>query len=147
MFYRPLLCCAVLLGLFPSLSFAQLSVDFSANVTSGCGSLQVSFTDESSSSAGAITNWDWDLGGVSSSNQSPGRIFGNPGQYTICLTVTDVAGNTETACKTDYIRVFELPQPGFTVSATDGCIPSMITFTDVSTSADGTINEWIWGNT
>ncbi|MEM9821172.1 MAG: PKD domain-containing protein [Bacteroidota bacterium] len=127
------------------MSHAQISVDFGANETSGCGSLQVSFTDQSSSTAGAINSWAWELGGVTSSNQNPGRIFGLPGQYTICLTVTDVAGNSGSACKTNFIQVFDLPQPAFDVSTADGCVPSTITFTDLSTSADGTITDWVWG--
>lgn len=145
MLNRPLLWCVVLFGLFPSSAFSQITADFNANITNGCGSLQASFTDLSTSSAGAIVSWSWDLGGVNSTNQNPGRIFGTPGQYTICLTVTDVLGATATECKTDFITVHDLPQPDFSVSFTDGCIPSTITFTDLSTSNGANIVEWVWG--
>ena len=124
---------------------AQISVDFNTGNTSGCGSLQASFTDLSSSSAGSIVTWSWDLGGVASSSQNPGRIFGNPGFYDICLTVTDNQGNTGTLCKPNYIQVFELPTPQFDVSQPEGCAPLFVNFIDQSTSASGTITQWIWG--
>ena len=94
---------------------------------------------------GNIVSWNWDLGGVNSSLQNPGRIFGTPGLYTICLTVTDSNGATDTECKTDFVQVFNLPEPAFTASPTEGCSPLDVTFEDLSTSVDGDIVEWIWG--
>ncbi len=126
-------------------SGAQVSANFSSNVTSGCGSLQVSFSDQSSSSSGNITSWSWNLGGVSSSSQNPGRIFGTPGSYTICLTVTDSGGNSDTECKQDYITVFNLPLPEFEALPSLGCIPLDVVFEDQSVSGGGNITEWIWG--
>ncbi len=123
---------------------AQISADFSASVTTGCGSLQVSFTDESNSN-NTINEWSWDLGGVSAGAQNPGRIFGTPGTYDICLTVTDTGGNTDTNCKSQYIEVFPLPIPDFTVSDVSGCAPLEIVFTDQSVSEGSNIEEWIWG--
>jgi len=124
---------------------AQVNADFSASETQGCGSLQVNFEDLSTSSGGTIVSWVWDLGGVASSNQSPGRIFGTPGSYTICLTVTDNQGNSDTECKDQFIQVFQLPEPGITVDQSAGCSPLIVTFTDASTSQNGTITDWIWG--
>ncbi|MEM9823565.1 MAG: PKD domain-containing protein, partial [Bacteroidota bacterium] len=124
---------------------AQITVDFNATETTGCGSLQVLFNDLSTSSAGSIVSWAWDLGGVSSSNQNPGRIFGTPGNYEICLTVTDDQGNSGSLCKTDYIIVFELPNPQFEVSQSEGCAPMMVNFIDQSISTNAQIVEWIWG--
>jgi len=121
---------------------AQPVADFTANIQTGCGSLQVSFQDQST---GNITDYEWNLGGVSSMTQNPGRIFGTPGSYEVCLTVTDTDGMTNTNCKSDYIRVFHLPEPDFSIPDPNGCIPFQVTFTDLSTSQDGNINEWIWG--
>jgi gliding motility-associated-like protein len=135
----------LILLLLTAVAYAQVTADFTANSTEGCGSLQVSFTDQSSSTAGPITNWSWNLGGVNSTNQNPGRIFGTPGSYTICLTATDSEGNTDTECKNNLIRVFNLPEPSFTVDSQFGCVPAEITFTNTSTSVDGTITEYIWG--
>jgi len=127
-----------------NLGSAQISADFSASVTTGCGSLQVSFLDESTST-NSINNWSWDLGGVSAGTQNPGRIFGTPGRYDICLTVTDIQGNSDTNCKSEYIEVFPLPTPNFTVSELSGCSPLEVVFLDESISNGVEIEEWIWG--
>ena len=127
------------------MTYAQVNVDFTANVTSGCGSLQVSFTDQSTSSSAAIKSWTWDLGGVASTTTNPGRIFGTPGKFTICLTVTDEDDNSATSCKDDYIKVYELPVPDFSVDETDGCIPFDVEFTNLASSVDGNITQLIWG--
>ncbi len=125
-----------------SWAIAQPVADFTANLQTGCGSLQVSFQDQST---GNIAEYAWNLGGVTSSTQNPGRIFGTPGSYEICLTVTDTDGLTNTNCKTDFITVFKLPEPDFRIPDPNGCIPFQVTFTDLSTSQDGNIEEWIWG--
>ncbi len=125
--------------------FAQVSADFTSSTNSGCGSLQVSFTDISFSTTGNIVSWDWDLGGVGSVNQNPGRIFGVPGNYTICLTVTDNNGNSDTECKENFITVFNLPNPQFSSDTQIACIPAEVSFIDESTSIDGNIVEWVWG--
>jgi len=85
------------MGLFLSENNAQVNADFSANITEGCGSLAVSFTDLSTSTNGTITDWSWDLGGVAVSTQQAGRIFPE-GIFEICLTVTDSNGDSDTEC-------------------------------------------------
>lgn len=132
----------VVLLLSGLVTFAQPVADFTANVQTGCGSLQVSFQDQST---GNIVEYAWNLGGVSSSTQNPGRIFGTPGSYEVCLTITDTDGLTNTNCKADFITVFYLPEPDFSIPTSNGCIPFEVTFTDLSTSQDGNIEEWIWG--
>ena len=127
-----------------NLGTAQVVADFSANITSGCGSLQVSFTDESTS-ANTISDWSWNLGGVSAGTQNPGRIFGVPGNYDICLTVTDIEGVRDSICKTEFIQVFPLPIPDFTISTNAGCAPLDVVFSDQSSSEGVPIEEWIWG--
>ena len=124
---------------------AQVTADFTFSATSGCGSLPVSFCDNSTSSLGQIVNWQWDLGGVNVGIECPSRIFGIPGTYTICLTATDNLGNSDTECKTDLIRVFRLPEPDFDALPRQGCVPLEVTFTDQSTSSDGTITNWLFG--
>lgn len=124
---------------------AQVTADFSANQTEGCGYLQVAFTDLSSSSAGNIVSWSWDFGTSSSSTQNPSNVFNNPGTYTICLTATDNLGNSDQACKTDLIQVFNNPVVDFDATPTGGCAPLQVVFEDLTTPGDGNIVEWIWG--
>ncbi len=139
----PLLC-VLMSVLFGSLS-AQIDVDFNASETEGCGSLQVTFCDNSTSSAGNIVAWDWDLCGVNADTNCPGRIFGTPGSCTICLTVTDAAGNTATECMEDMITVFPLPEPDFEANILEGCSPLSVEITDLSTTGNANIVDWVWG--
>ncbi len=141
---RKLLILMAWMGLFLSKNNAQVNADFSANITEGCGSLAVSFSDISTSINGTITEWSWDLGGVSANTQQPGRIFPQ-GIYEICLTVTDSNGDSDTECKTDYIKVYQIPIADFTADITSGCAPLEVVFEDLSSSPDGAITEWIWG--
>ncbi|MEM1318818.1 MAG: PKD domain-containing protein [Bacteroidota bacterium] len=124
---------------------AQVTVDFDASRRSGCGSFQVNFLDQSSSTEGPIVSWRWDLSGVIASSQNPGRVFGRPGRYNICLTVTDAADNVATRCESSFIVVYELPEPDFTVNFTEGCSPMQVVFEDMSMTQDAPIAEWIWG--
>lgn len=125
-------------------SFGQVTADFTYSATTGCGSLQVSFCDNSVSTAGDIVSWSWNLGGAPSSIECPGRVFGIPGTYTICVTATDVNGNTGTKCMNDLIKVFSLPQPNFVATPVDACAPAEVSFTDLSTSQAPIVN-WLWG--
>ena len=121
---------------------AQITVDFTADNLEGCGSIQVNFCDNSNSTAGDIVSWSWDLGGVSSSNECQGRIFGSVGSYEICLTVTDNQNNTATLCEPNFITVHPLPQPDFEASPQVGCIPHTAAFTYTGSS---NITEFVWG--
>jgi len=135
---------ALFLLFFIQIANTQVIADFTVNNTTGCGSLQASFTDASSSSAGAIVSWEWS-GDLNASQQNPNRIFGTPGTYSICLKVTDDAGNTGDICKDDFITVFSLPTPDFTAAQPQGCVPLEVTFADASQAADAPITDWLWG--
>lgn len=124
-------------------SSAQITVNFTADQTEGCGSLQVNFCDNSTSTEGNIVAWTWNLGGVSSNNECQGRIFGSAGSYEICLTVTDSEGNTATLCEPNFVTVHPLPQPDFESPNPDGCIPHTATFNYTGNSNN--ITEFIWG--
>ena len=122
---------------------AQINADFSTSNREACGSLQTNFFDQSTSDF-SIISWEWDLGGNTSSKQNPGAIFTEPGQYTICLTVTDVNGNSDTECKEDYIHILSNPVASFMSDITQGCAPITVNFEDLSTSENGPITSWLW---
>ena len=124
-------------------SIAQITVNFTADQTEGCGSVQANFCDNSSSTAGSIVAWTWNLGGITSNNECQGRIFGSAGNYEICLTVTDSDGNTATLCEPNYIIVHALPSPDFESSSPDGCIPHTASFN--YTGSFSNITEFVWG--
>ena len=92
--------------------------------------LSVQFTDRSE---GDPTDWSWDFGDGNTSDQaSPVHVYGMPGTYTACLTITNVCGS-ETTC--------EDVQVGF------GLILSSYVIGDVSCSEgnDGYIDVTITG--
>ncbi|MFK7946682.1 MAG: PKD domain-containing protein [Saprospiraceae bacterium] len=134
--------------LFISSTFGQVDADFSATPTSGCAPAFVQFTDLSTSSAGNIVSWDWQLGGTNSTTQNPGKAYTVGGNYTICLTVTDDQGNTDTECKTNYISLFDSPQAQLTATPTTGCSPLAVQLTDNSVVGSGAISniQWAFGD-
>lgn len=126
-------------------AFAQ-TARFTADVTSGCAPLTVSFTNQSDAGA---TAYDWDFGlGAHATTRDAGKVFTDPGTYNVTLTVTYPAG---TRTFTTTITVHDVPAPSFTPSVTGGCTPLAVSFTDNSTPGSGTISSIVWdfgdGNT
>src|SRR5689334_16479202 len=89
------LVCVLVAAMLPITLLAQPLADFSANVTTGCSPIVVSFMDQST---GNPTNWQWDLGnGTTSTLQNPSTTYINPGTYTVTLTASNAGGsNTKT---------------------------------------------------
>ncbi len=111
---------------------------FSGDPVSGCGPLEVAFTDESS---GDITTWSWDFGnGGSSTEPSPTYTFTAAGTLTVSLTVTG-PGGSDTMTLADLVTVQEPVTAAFTQSDTDGMGPLVIDFTDTSV---GDVTFWSW---
>ncbi|OQP40763.1 hypothetical protein A4H97_14180 [Niastella yeongjuensis] len=120
---------------------AQLTADFSAASTGGCAPLLVNFTD---ASTGNPDTWEWDLGnGTISNYQHPSITYFNPGVYTIKLTVKKGA-NSATVIKTQYINAYASPVIDFTQSATIGCFPLNVAFTNQSNPGSGTASSFLW---
>jgi len=89
------------------------------------------------------TLWNFDDGGTST-NEQPTHFFGNPGLYSISLTVT-----TENQCVSSYldtVRVYKTPVVSITGKDTI-CINSSEQFAGVLTAPDSTITwQWSFGN-
>ncbi len=80
--------------------------NFSANATSGCGTLAVQFTDLST---GTPTSWAWNFGDTQTSTlQNPSHTYSAPGTYTVVLSATNATGN-DSETKTNYIVVNAVP--------------------------------------
>lgn len=116
--------------------------NFSANNTSGCAPLHVTFADQST---GAPDSWSWDFGnGQLSTKQNPTVTYSQPGTYTVRLVVKNATG-IDDEIKTNFITVFASPSASFTANLTTACAPAAVQFTDHSTSPTGsTITGWQW---
>jgi PKD repeat protein len=81
------------------------SADFSYAPASPVEGDDVQFNDESTS-FDPIVSWSWDLDGdgtVDSTEQDPDWTYLAEGDYTVCLTVTDDDGDSDTHCETIHI--------------------------------------------
>lgn len=76
-----------------------LQASFTPSLTTGSAPLQVQFTD---SSSGQPRAWAWNFGDGSAidNSQNPTHTFGNDGNYTVILTITDVQGKESEASRT-----------------------------------------------
>ena len=77
---------------------------FNVDKTSDSAPMTVKFTDQS---ANYPTSWAWDFnndGIVDSTEQNPTFKYTTPGNYTVKLTVTNLAGSNS-ILKTDFITV------------------------------------------
>lgn len=120
---------------------AQVTADFEADTTSGCGSATVQFTDLSS---GNISSWNWSFGnGNTSTLQNPSANYTIIGNYNVTLTVSD-GTNSDSKTITNYINIYRSPTADFSVSPTTGCSPLPVSFTDNSTLGSAPIDEYIW---
>jgi PKD repeat protein len=79
---------------------------FSADITFGFEPLSIQFTDNSTPGTGYIESWFWNFGnGDSSTLQHPQYVYGNPGVYTVTLTVSNSAGLSNSYALENYITV------------------------------------------
>jgi gliding motility-associated-like protein len=115
--------------------------NFTSSVTTGCAPLVVTFTDQST---GNPKFWNWEFGnGQLSTVQNPTIVYGDPGVYTVRLVVRNADG-TDGITKTNYIVVTAAPFTNFSSNVANGCVPSVVQFTDLSTTATGNIVSWNW---
>jgi len=107
---------------------------FTQNKTDGCGPLIVQFSNTSSQINGIAFNWDFG-NGITSTSVNPNPVTfiassnGKDSTYVITLSATN-------ACKTftyvSKVLVKGIPKSVFSPSATVGCAPFNVTFTNSS---------------
>ncbi len=114
-------------------------VAFSADVTQGCESLCVTFTNNTPGTQSLL----WDFGdGTPTSNADPVlHCYNNPGNYDVSLTVTGANGCSATSTLNNYINIDPNPVAAFTYNPQNASIADpTINFIDLSTGA----NAWTW---
>ena len=124
----------------------DFTVSGQANFTaqaSACPGDTVLFTDKTDGTNKIVSAWHWDFGdGDTSAVQNPKYAYTNPGDYTVKLTVSGHNGCSITSFS-QAIHINKKPVADFTYSTPD-CDSQSITFTDKSTTAEGTVTSWLW---
>ncbi len=104
-------------------------------------SLNVTFMDSSVSIPG-IKSWYWQFGdGSNSTHSNPGHLYGAPGFYNVCLTVTDWNNESKSHCATIYLTC-PPPTANFNMSITN----RNITLTNSSTFTTFPTYSWSLGD-
>lgn len=112
-----------------------------------CEDISVTFNDISRQvdPIFAINQWLWDFGdGTSSTEQNPEHSFSESGTYTITLTVTNEAGCSSSTSKTYTVAELDDLYANFEYDPVQTCPGTPITFTSLSTSANGSIESYDW---
>ncbi len=100
------------------------------------------FFDASNALGSTITSWSWLFHDATTENtQNTKKKYVAAGNYNVTLRTINNIGCFDDSTK--QIRVAELPVANFTANAT-GCVNNAVTFTNSSTTADGTITNWQW---
>ena len=122
-------------------------VNFTADFTSGCLPLEVSFEDLSLPSS-PIVSWFWDFGdGGNDTIQHPSYLFNSSTEYDISLLVTDSNNCSSIATKWSYIITEEKPQLDFTASPEFTCLNNQqIDFINNTQSSQSLSYEWDFGD-
>jgi gliding motility-associated-like protein len=123
------------------------TIIFSATPLSGCAPLTTSFTDNSSSAA-AITNWQWDFGnGNTSTQKNPGNTYSTVGSFQVSVIVTDANGCQSTQTKPAYISTSASFTADFTAVGNVSCtLPAQASFSPVISPAGTYSYDWDFGD-
>ena len=109
---------------------------FTATPETGVAPLSVAFINMSQYAG----DFYWDFGDGSSSNSGlPTHIYAASGVYTVGLRASNPGGGTWYTA-TNFITVYERPQPGFEASPVTGLDRQTVTFTNTSQFAD----RYLW---
>jgi PKD repeat protein len=125
-----------------------------AAFTPSCTNLACTFTDASTDadSVEDIVAWSWNFGDdATSTEQSPQHTYAAANTYTVTLTVTDVAGATNSTSE-DVTVTAPAENQAPTAAFTFSCLSLDCTFTNGSTDPDaGDVLTYAWdfgdGNT
>ena len=116
-------------------------VNFEANTTSGCSPLYVSFSNNSIYDLGS--RFIYDFGDDQMSIQpDPVQGFIESKSYTIKKVIITPGGCKDSLIKTSYITVS--PNPIVSFGKADGCLNTLLNFSDSSKVDNGSIVAWDW---
>ena len=130
--------------------FANPTVNFTANITEGCGTETVTFTDLSIPGDAEIVTWIWVFGDGSpvSSEQNPThQYFEGPDAYDVFLTVIDANGCEANFIIPNYIFISPGVIPEFNLIPSAACEPPLTVEIENLSTGEGTLDySWDFGN-
>ncbi|MCF8257068.1 MAG: PKD domain-containing protein [Flavobacteriales bacterium] len=113
-----------------------------------CAGKQITFTNLSIISEGAIASNDWTMGdGNLYTSTSPTHMYADGDFYTVRLVTTSNYGCVDSTSL--VVEVYPLPVPSFTPEPNEGCVPLPVSPNNTSTIASGYSlagYEWRFGN-
>jgi gliding motility-associated-like protein len=121
---------------------AQFSVS-----SPNCPDVDITFTDQSTSTAGNLTQWTWDFGDgspvvIRNSSTNETHRFATAGTYNVTLKVVTSSG-CQSLVFTQPVTINPNPLAGFNLPV--ACLPAgAAQFNDLSTVTGGTITGWNW---
>jgi len=145
-----------LLMLLPSIGWAQSAFTIDPDPATGCGFLQVRFTD-TSTGTGTLTGLSWNfgdggtlilgtVGGVTGDplRQTVNRLYSQPGNYTVTLIA--YFDGTAQPQATATVTVNPLPDPviEFTPTSENNCTPYEVQFRGDQSTGSSAISEYFW---
>lgn len=105
---------------------------FTVNPGTGCGTVNVNFTNTSVGTTGQT--WSFGDGTTSTVVSPPAKTYSTPGTYLVSLTTTSASGCTDVSSQS--VQVFETPV--LTVTKDTICSGQQATLTATSTTGGGT---------
>lgn len=118
-------------------------VNFAADDSLFCDAGIVNFSD-STTSNGTIINYNWSFGdGSISTVQNPTHLYTSTGLYTVRLIVTTANGCSDTAIKTNYIKVVSSPVIDISGNMPI-CMQSSLIFKGIVVQPDTSAIKWFW---
>ncbi len=130
--------------LFTNVVVPKPTLSFSNSNSKGCAPLCVDFIDNSSTTSGSITAWNWQFSdGTSINNSSPSKCFTKAGIYKVSYGVANSYGCSNFKDSALAITVFPTPIADFSFSATNftDLEETTVQFKDVSTEQ---ATKWEW---
>ena len=108
--------------------------------TVACENTPIDFTDLSTISSGNITQWLYDFGTTSSTDQNPEYTYASSGNQLVTLTVTSDQGCTDDT--TMLLTVYPSPNADFSFTPNPALVNEAVFFTDQSSGYQ--IGSWYW---
>ena len=123
-----------------TVNYLPSAVALFEHAASSCLDGGIQFTNTTVGAQVTSLTWDFGDGTSATGQQAPYHVYGQSGQYTVTLIVTDVSDCTDTVSV--LVGVQSTIQPGFNFGVS--CSNDTTQFSDASSTNFGTIVQWDW---